>query len=95
MSSSRAYYEQQTAAASRAAAALTDAELADRLGAAAGHEADIFERVALLHEAARRLRRRSGEGYRTRTGRVLTDADIEELADEAEDGYDPGGRGAG
>lgn len=28
------------------------------------------------------------EGYQTKTGRILTDEDIEALADEAERGYD-------
>ena len=28
------------------------------------------------------------EGYRTKTGRILTNEDIERLADEAERGYD-------
>lgn len=30
----------------------------------------------------------SGEEYRTKSGKILTDVDIEKLADEAEEGYD-------
>lgn len=42
-----------------------------------------------LHDGTTYLCRVCGvEGYRTKTGRILTNDDIERLADEAERGYD-------
>jgi hypothetical protein len=44
-------------------------------------------RAALYVEAARRLRTDEAE-YVTKTGKVLTESDIYDLAQEAEEGYD-------
>jgi len=45
--------------------------------------------VHQLHDATTYLCKDCGvEGYRTKTGRILTNEDIEALADEAERGYD-------
>lgn len=47
---------------------------------------DKIKEAFALREA--RARMSDEGGYRTKTGHVLTDAEIEALADEAEQGYD-------
>jgi hypothetical protein len=66
---------------------LTDEALADRLRKVADNARtwSKAERDAFMLEAARRLDRTQ---LVTKSGKVLTDADIEALADEAERGYD-------
>ena len=62
------------------------------------HVENLIERVYELEQKtvtpddsmaiAERLRAGDQTTYRTKTGKILTDADIEALADEAEAGYD-------
>lgn len=65
------------------------------LGEAKLQEYDYTVRVKATDEAADKFMREALAGYgnatyghRTATGRLLTDADCEKLADEAERGYD-------